>query len=236
MEKLKIITQNPLVLKYKAFIVPAFSILICLIIIFTILIPQYSLLQQNRKSLSEINNKIDTYENKAAALNNIDPVYLRKNLTALLLVLPEDKEILTVVGQVQGLLNKNQLSLQGMTFSNGFPAENNISGFEIRIQISGDINNLDKFMKDLKEIPRITKISKLSLSGGANSGSIQSDFGITAYFQPLPGSIQNLDQPVTEITGEEKDLLSKYEQYIPVQSTTQRAAPAIPGKVDPFSK
>jgi hypothetical protein len=100
-----------------------------------------------------------------------------------------------------------------------------LQNFDISFSVSGDRENLLKFISKMKEISPLMKINEISTSikqgnetGGAQSMGAQLD--VTVYYQDLADTIKITDtDSLDPLTDEELALLDKIEGYIFTDTT-----------------
>ncbi len=212
-DKLKKLTKNEFFIKYKTAIIPIFSILISLLLIFLITVPQTIKYLEDLKKLSELKNQTDFFQNKAKTLSSISKSLYQTNLETTLIALPPDQDIPGTMFYISNILSKNGLTLQSMTFSNKPNISSNVSDYQIRIEVIGELTKIKNLVTDLKNSPRILKLNRIELISGSNAAEIHADMDLTTFFQPLPKTIGAVDQPVTALSDQEEQDLQKLNTY-----------------------
>lgn len=232
--QLKNLLKNEAFLKYQPIIVPSFSVILCLILFFTFTLPQIFKIQSNQKQIGELQNKNDFYSEKLLALGKIEPQSYKENLSAALIALPDDRDIPGIIGLITQSVNASGLALEGITFAAPSAPTPNINNYQIRIQVSGGIEELKSFTEKIKQLPRVMKLSYVEISTSFG-GNVESSLELTTYFQPLPSKIGSIDDPLSQLSESDIQSLQRLKNYqTPLtQSTAEPSGPL--GKPDPFN-
>lgn len=238
-EKLSTILKNEYYIKYQPVILPAVTGIICLILLLFVVIPQFTKIQTNQKNLKQIQEKIKFYNQKAATLKNIEPKAYEDNLTATLLALPDDRDIPGIIGQIQTLLLQTDLLLDGVIFTNPSVAGSGVNNYQVKIEVTGELENIKSFISKMQESSRLVRLSQIELSSfGLTATKVKASMEFTTFFQSLPQTVINLDKEVPELSNNDKQLLAKLKGSItntPSGGTIQSPPiSVIVGKTDPF--
>lgn len=228
---LKEIQKNPILIKYKIYILPAVSAIICLGLISLVIVPQVKGLLEAGKKNTELNHRLEVLQTKINALEKTDKSSIRENIKTSLSALPDDKNIPNAITQILYFLNINSLQLESLSSSGAGDGES----VQIRMDISGNINNLKNFMARLKEAPRIIKIQSLDITGGRVTGNIQASIVLSVFFAQLPDKIGGIEQPVPQVTPQDLEVLSLIKSNAAAFPTiTATSSAGVKGKADPF--
>src|SRR3990167_11005984 len=87
--------------KYTSFVVPAVSIVLSLLVLLLIVWPKFSETLQIRNSNSELAQKVDSLDEKAGILSNLDETELGEQVVAAEQLLPSDKNIFLLISQIE---------------------------------------------------------------------------------------------------------------------------------------
>lgn len=237
--KLNLLTNSPFYKKYKILILPSISVLLCFLILFFITLPQYSTLKSTYSKVDEIKQLNAKLADKTLTLQKINSDDYKNNLDSSFIALPLEADIPGIIGQVLFLLSSSGLKLETISFGGGGTAENGVSEYQTRLEISGTQTGLLLFIDKVNAAPRIMKISRLEVSSAGTSSvdRINSSLTVTSYYQTLPPPTLKADQPVDLFNQKDQDTISKikfsFETVSGVKYSTSSANSAI-GKEDPF--
>lgn len=222
--------------RYNLFGWPLASIAISILLVAFIIIPQVLDIKKNSDVISNIESRTKNLDSKAASLAEIDTKAYQDNLRVALVVLPEEKDIPSAIGQIQSLISDNKLQLNGMTFAHSDnPNSSSLQNYQIKIDVSGDQLSLKDFINSLKDAPLVMKVSDLEVSSNFKDNGLDSALTLTTYYQGQPQSLGDLEQPVSAINQADSDLLVRLQQRVqnlPLISTSVNLGPR--GKADPF--
>lgn len=219
--------------RHKLIVFPVFSGLTCILVIVFIIFPHILSIIETNKVLDSTREKNDDLNKKLTILKQIDKVVYTENTKTALLAIPADKNVPEAISQVAFLLTSNNLTLDSMVFSGGSLNEQpskDVASYRLTLSIAGEVSSLKDFILKIINTPRLMRITKLEVTGGKASGSVQATVTLDVFFQPLPSSIGNIEQPVSVASADELALLTKikdYQKNIPLLST-----PNIDGSSD----
>lgn len=231
---IKTLLENPYLIKYKAFILPALAILISLVLLILVVYPQAVAGFEQQRQVSEIRAKVDFLTKKSEDLAKIDVALYQGNLNTALLAVPQEKDVSGAIGQVLYLVSKNQLSVDSVGFGAAIE-EDGIAAFMIRLEVQGEMQDVKSLIADAGSSPRILKVSGIELSGSRGVTRVQAAIGLSVYFQPLPTVIGKIDQPLISPTPKDLELLAVIKSKInssPVVNNDDITG--LQGKTDPF--
>lgn len=231
---IKTLLENPYLIKYKAFILPALAILISLALLILVVYPQAVAGFEQQRQVSEIRAKVDFLTKKSEDLAKVDTALYQGNLNTALLAVPQEKDVSGAIGQVLYLVSRNQLSVDSVGFGAAVE-EDGIATFMTRLEVQGEMQDVKSLIADAGSSPRILKVSGIELSGSRGVTRVQAAIGLSVYFQPLPTVIGKIDQPLISPTPKDLELLAVIKSKInssPVVSNDDITG--LQGKTDPF--
>lgn len=233
---IKKITANPLYQSYNLVIVPAISVLLCLLIAALITIPQALKITDTNKKITENKAEQAFYKRKIAELQQIDTELYKKNLDTALVALPSDRDIPSAISDILNLLSSSGLQLYGMTFNQtgGAPG---LESFQIKLDVVGDLSQLKQFIALSKETTRILKIDSIEITSSTSNSQTQANLNILAFYQAIPPSVTvPIDQKVNLFTEVDQAVVDKIRQNTTYTDFSAATASAVEvGKDDPFN-
>ncbi len=231
---LKGLKNNPVYDRYEFLILPVFSTVVCLALLILIVIPNIITLLETNKQIQDLNSKNQALTTKLKSLEQADPETIKKNIETTLIALPEDKDIPGAINQLLFLVNTNNLKLSGISFSVGSGTEALSNNYQIKMDVSGGLTNLQNFVNKLKESTRTLKPDSIEING-VKFTDVQSTIAVKIYFQPLQKSIGDVEKPLPVITQKDLEPLEKIKNSEVMNSQISGGIiNAQKGKTDPF--
>src|SRR5579884_3991174 len=105
--------------KYSLYGWPLISILISIIIAFSVIFPQIFDYFKTEKDIAALNQRQQALETKANSLAAINKQDYQANLEIVKTVLPENQDLPASIGQIEALLAQSNLDMQDITFATG---------------------------------------------------------------------------------------------------------------------
>ncbi|MBI2595849.1 type 4a pilus biogenesis protein PilO [Candidatus Daviesbacteria bacterium] len=215
-EQLSEVFSNPALSRYKVMVVPVFSALVCLILIILIIVPHIKSLNETNKLIKDINIRNDTLSKKLDILRQTDKALYQDNFKLALAAVPAEKDVPGAANQLLFLLQSSKMQLDDMNFAisgNAQPSSDKISDYVINITATGEVSALKEFILKVKDAARVMKINQLDITGGRASNNIQVTLTLAAFYQGVPTSIGNIDQPVSSLSTDEEALLAQIKNF-----------------------
>jgi hypothetical protein len=231
--KLKPILDNP---KFKLVALPGVVGLVVILLVAFVIVPQILNITKINQQMSETDTKSNFFESKITLLQSINSSEYQSDFKTSLVALPGDYEIPDSIGELLSILNSAQFKLESISLSGlAGSADKSVPSYKIRVDISGEGNNLKQFISLMKKTPRLMKISSLSVNYLRNSKDIVASVDVDVYYKALPGSIGDINQKISSLTESDKETLKLIKnnlQTIPIPQ--EGASSAFGHKQDPF--
>ncbi|GEM_PF-3391150 len=240
------------------------AISVSLVIAVFIVWPKFSEVLRLKTDNKNLEDRAKRLDEKAQVLNSLDRGDLETQLTAANYLLPSDKGVFTLIGQVERaaastgvLLNRVEVSPGNVTGDEGKSTQNTppaappasgegVSGgaiaavraprIQLKISISSDYKSFLQFINTLLGNSRVVTVSDLSISSASSGGSgqIRSAFLLDAYWQPTPTDLSSIETPLTELLPSELERLSVVEAS--PSASANVSVPSVPlGRSDLFA-
>lgn len=226
--------NSPFFLQHRQFVVPGLVLAVAILISGLVTIPQFVRLFDTFKTIQELTEKRNFFEEKITALENIDEDLYRKNLETALVALPVDKDIPGVTGELLTVLNGSGMSLQGINFAANNAEGSEVSEYTLKMDIVGGEDNFKTFLERVKTIPRIVKMTALEISSGRSS-ALSISVSLVAIYQKLPENIGAVDEELPQLTNADSVTLTEIKNKI---DALPQVSPVIgdttSGKPNPF--
>lgn len=197
---------HPLYKKYELFVPPILCVVIVIALLVAVVVPNVLQYFETGKKITEAQDKVAFFKEKEALLKSVNKEDFTEGINRSLVILPTDKEAPTAIAQLYYILGLTNMTVENISFSDAGGATDGKS-FKIALELKGSLSSLTNFILQLKEAPRIMRINTLEVSGAGGTGEILSSITIDAFYEPLPGSISSIDQPVNQPTKKELEAL-----------------------------
>lgn len=146
--------------------------------------------------------------------------------------LPEDNASLLVISQLKNISFASGVILSNIKGGPQVPDPSGLSRADINFEVDGSRSQVISYLKALTKMAPITVIDKVKINevGGGAKAAIS----IKAYWSPLPKTLPPVDQALSDLTPDERNVLAA------VATLTQPVFSAVPagtaaGKTDPFA-
>ncbi len=232
-------TIQAILSKYQFYLWPVGALFLSAILIGLVIIPQISRYMRIQGEIQLRKDRITNLSQKAQKLEAVDEKSTKEDLEVALLMLPSERDVLSVLASVQTLAETNNLRIEDLAYSTGTAdAGKKDESYALKLSINGEMDNLETFIEKIKTTPKIIRLDMLSLSGNRISTVYTSETTLRSYFQPLPKIVGAVDAPLQETTIKDKELLAKLRQIqndFPKPSEAPVASSSAIGKEDPFN-
>jgi type IV pilus assembly protein PilO len=230
-ELIKKITTSPLYVKYQIYIIPGISALIAVAILIIIIIPQILSSLSVNEEISAIESKKTQYEEKANILKNVNVDEYQNYNNIITQALPPEQDLSGAVDQISQLAVQSGLKLDGISF--GQPQkEGDLDVFFIKVDASGQVDNLKRFVNGLDNLPRLTKADSLEINNVEQGGRILISINTLNFFKSSGLVKAGADQKATLLSLNDKALIDKIKGVLPASPPSY--VPTLKGQSDPF--
>jgi len=246
------------------FVAPAGAIGISLVIIFLIAWPKFTQVLNLREVNRELATRAASLNQKAQDLANLNKEDLEVKLSGAESLLPSDKEVFSLVTQVENAARSSGVLLSRLETAPGTIGEGQaniatkgtsapvsqqpgggssfdagIPKIQIKISLAGDYKSYLQFINLLLSLPRVVAIRDLAVSSSSSSGQssqLRISLTIDAYWQPLPKELASIESPISELTPQETETLRQIKTTEESVGVPSAAVPVVPlGRLDLFA-
>lgn len=235
---------------YQGFVVSGAILLFGTVALIFVVIPGIRATGDLYGSFKEIEKETQALSGKRAFLDALNEDDLRSSLVALLLAVPQEKSIPTIMTTVEGLAQQSGVSIVDMNLtspgslatgsaSRQSAVEKKIgaSTLPFSLTASGTYDQVRAFVGEMNKVRRLFDVTsfELSISG---TGATQVRLSLTAFYQPLPTKVGGVESALLTLTQKEEEVLEKISQYPDVsQSVSGPLTPILTGgRRDPFAR
>ncbi len=209
-KKMDLTTSNLLVLykHYKDYLLPIGVILVCILIIFFVVIPQFSHYFQLQQELKAETEKLEALKNNYNFLSNLDEIKAKSELDALALALPPGKDFAGVMNAISIVSAKTGVSVGDFEFSLGNLSElsQGVTAYpsiKIEISLTGSSKSIMEFVSQLYKTVPVGEVTSVKTTG--NSGALT----ILFYYKPYPPQAVDDAAPIIFLSNQELALVKE---------------------------
>lgn len=209
-------------MKQQAKIIQGIALLLLLIFLIR---PLAVRLTQNLATKRQLVKKLTQLENKLATLNGIEPQLIEERVKKMEAVFPSVKPIVPLLSSLSQLASEHSLIFGGISLSPGSlsqadnkdkkKAASDLFDLRFGFQITGDFDQISRFMHSLENTAPLMKIEEVALTIKTNplyerqETQVAADIKVAAYYQAPPQSLGSIDKPVKLLSRSEEILLSE---------------------------
>lgn len=226
--------------KYRDFLFPGIVIILIVVSLVIVVKPKITELMEIRGNLAKQKQELAQLIQKAAILEGYDQNELQVRANKTLKVLPAEKNGPLVLATVRTLVNEQDLDLEGLSVNIGEvstgaakpkSSKEKVPSLEIKLSISGNLDDFYKFLEGIQTTAPIMKIKQLSFSREGNS--VSGSLLLASYYLNLPVDIGKTSSKIVPITSQEAEIYQQLSGY--QLAISGNALPPIgSGKEDPF--
>lgn len=210
--------------------------LICLILLFTLLIPQVTQIFDTTSKLSAETPKTDNLKKKLASLENISSVAEYAQVDVVEGALPSKKPLLellmslSTVAQLTGIeITEFELS-PGLVATDSAELQKNITStaknknfdsLQVKLQITGTFKQIQEFLIQVERAAPFTTVAEMQISGSVSDNSLAEDTVLfraelvtETYFFTQPISVR-VESPLPLIGTPEQSVLAALASFVP---------------------
>lgn len=219
-------------LDYRKLAFPVVSVLVSAVVIFLVVLPQIIQLINNQKILNDLNTQVDNLDSKIAALSSISTPEYETNLNIVTKALPGSKDYIDSTPYIQDAIDKSKVQLTGLSFSES-PATGALSAYQIKVDITGNLLQLNQFLSQINRSVRVIRVSKIDITSGSSGGDLSATISILAYYSAVKKPNLSISQPVINLSEQEQSELIKLDKSLKTQDVKTPTGQV--GRSDPFN-
>lgn len=223
--------------KYRSQIFPAIVAISSLFLIVFVIYPQTVKLINNQKAIGEITNKSKLIENKVVALESYDETDLSRKVEFAMATLPVEKDIINILGLLQGLTSESGFSIDSISFGNAPGKPGDSESLEVKLEITGTRAIFQTLLNNFENAPRLVRINSIGISSNQTSQAFNASLAVEVLYSKLPQNFGTTDSPLPEFSQKDEELITKLASLtrVGVLAPGSSAEPSSPrGKSNPF--
>lgn len=192
--------------------------IVCLILFFQFAIPQLQNWFSITNEVVATRERIAIINQNISFINRLDKEELDEQVTIMTTALPFEKDFGGIVNALTDASLKAGVSLDDYSFQLGNIASvsaqsrnraKSLSSVQISVSISGDINNVSTFLKEINT--RLPLSEVIRVNGDLNTTTVTLQF----YQKPFPQIVFNDDLPLVPLTARQEERINEFESWLP---------------------
>lgn len=220
--------------RYSIYIWPAIGLAFSILVGVFIIVPRIFEIIKTNAALYDKEKLTSNLEKKVDILEGIDLQKYKNDYKYLAVILPAQPDVPSAVSQVQKLAANSSIKINA--FSIALPTlESSSESFQIRIEIEGGIENISKFVTDIKKASRLMTLDRIEVVGKRSSATYTAVVNLKAYFQKQQTLLSPIDQLISSLTAKELEAISVVSQNVARNIGVSEVTTTGPrGKPNPF--
>jgi Tfp pilus assembly protein PilO len=197
--------------KNKSYIFPIITILVCIIVFFQFVIPQFNALLAVREEVKELSSKLKISKENLNLLINIDESTLDSQLETLSQALPLSKDVVQILNSVYSSAQKTGVNLGSFSFSMGdlSKSENsdNFPVVRLSVPINAGVAAVSNFIEVMSRAVPLSDVDSVKINNMSASVSL------AFYYKPLGSSVYNPENKIIPISQRGLTLISQLNEF-----------------------
>lgn len=195
--------------KYKDYLLPLFTVLVCFAILFFVIMPQFQNYLSSKQQLEEETQKLNVLNNNYNFLSSLDEAKNTSDLKTLSVVLPPSKDFTGIINALSVASSKTGVGIGDFSFSLGNLAKSNDldpssqPSVKIEVNLTGNASLITNFINELYKTAPLSEI--LSVKTNLDSSNLV----ILFYYKPFPPQNVSDDAAVAQISSKNSNLLKQ---------------------------
>jgi len=190
----------------KFYILPVVIILICIILLFQFIIPQFNALLKTQEEAKDASGKLETLKEDLNVLVNTSENSLDSQLKILNLALPLSKDFNGVLDSIYYVSQRTGVNLGAFSLQIGDLSEaiknEKLSTINVSLPIDADVAAVNSFVEIISNTVPLSEVSSIKI------GDKTSTINLSFYYKPL-GSSSSKDIRINPISKKGLSLINK---------------------------
>lgn len=220
--------------KYRPLIISLSIGVSSLVLIIVVILPQLNSLMNDQKKYNDINNKSQILEVKAKELSTLNEGDLKNKVSVALSSLPTDKDLYSIIGVIQNVINGRGFNLVGLQIGQTLGASSKAQGFSVKVEVVGPKESLGQLLSDIEASPRVMKVSSFDVASQSNSKLTDTNIDISVFYASIPNNLGSIDAQLPKLSDKQEELISNLIKLTPVATTFTPVSGSSRGKSNPF--
>ena len=193
---------------YKDNILPLAVILICIVVLFFVVVPQFQQYLKSNEEFKKETQKLEIYKNNYNFLSNLDDQKSDKDLDTLSQVLPSNKDFVGIMNAISAAASKTGVSIGDFDFSLGdlnkaTVVTSSYPSIKININLGANALSISRFIKELYKTAPLSEVVSIKTTNNA------SELEILFYYKPFPPQNISNQTPIVPLSNKSISLIKE---------------------------
>lgn len=222
-------TLEELYRKYKDYLIPIVSIIVCFFLLVFITIPQIGILSEKQQQYNLEKTKLQILTNNYNILSVLDDKTLDSQLALVVGTLPSEKNFSSIINSVNIAANKSGIFLGDYEFKVGdlskTPIGKKVPTLELMLSINGGAIETIRFVNELHNSLPIAESTNIQVNNN------RSTITVVFYYKPFI-EVKDNSLPITALSKNYLDIINQLSlwnnpqmlQILPTSNASQSAS------------
>lgn len=196
---------------YYAFGIISVTVIVCLILVVTIVIPQLTSWFSLREEAIQMGEKIAVINRNINYMKNVDRAVLNSQMQVATAAIPPEKDFASILNALTDSSIRSGVSLDDYAFQVGNISSasakpenvvpNGLPSLKLTVSVTGTVDKVILFLKNLQEKLPLSQVT--DIDGTGQSVTINMEF----YYKPLSETKYKDDEPITPVGDAQRQLI-----------------------------
>lgn len=208
---------------YEIIIISCLVIFTVIILFLNFLIPNINKAAEISSQYKDLQSKVNSLKVKDDALSALDEQYYKDNFPKLSMVLPDNKDYVSLFNTFDALENNTGVGITRTNFQLGIVSTgsaklvktvNGAPSLDIPVSLSivGDVTNIKKFLDELRNLTgRLITLEKMDWNYKDEDTIEMVVYGKT-FYSPFPSTLGSVSSALPKINPKQQEILTKISQ------------------------
>lgn len=182
----------------RPYIIPAVIILICLMLFWQFVVPQFKILFTAQEEAKQASQKLQVLKENLNVLRNTDEKFLDESLKILNLALPLNKNFTGILNSIYYASQKTGVSLGAFSLQIGnltdSEGKDDFSTINLSLPINANVAAVNSFIETINKTVPLSEVTQIK------TGNLTSTIGLSFYYKPLGFSSYEEDAGINPLT------------------------------------
>lgn len=174
------------------------------------------------RDLQTLQDEINRIQQKVTMLSSLNQEEVDRRSQDVLLAVPTDKSVSTLLSSVEAVASKNDLSIADLSIETigslatgsgkqqTKPEGNTLTE---TVSLQGSLTQLRNFLSDVVKVRRLMTVKNMTLTAVPKSSLMTAQLSIEVYYQPFPATIGKATDPIEPFSQKEMSTLDTIASY-----------------------
>lgn len=195
----------------KFYFFPVVIIIVCLVLFFQFIIPQFKTLLIAREEAKEASFKLETLKGNLNILTNLDEASLDSQLKALNIALPAAKDFSGILNSINFSAQKTGVNLGAFSFQIGDLSksenEDKFPTINLSVPINADIAAVNSFVEAMSKSVPLSEASFIKIGEGTST------INLSFYYKPISAADIKENNRVNPVSEKGLSLIDKLDGF-----------------------